>query len=187
MRDPMQAVMGALERDVGGVAIIWCPDLGLRDWLVGEVESVATADAQPFRTSSVEEAIASPTRMALLVPANEREVVLDLDGSRDLLHHPDHPRSQPIVLFLLRMGEGKRVLATEAISLSSWLAGNEADPEALAQIDVAAEQAAFEGEVGVTLAEWLSSWRSERLPQTGENLRRAYHAMVLEGDREGVD
>jgi hypothetical protein len=181
MRDPMQAVVGALERDTGGIAIIWCPDLGLRDWLVGEVESVAAADSNPFRTTSVEEAIATPDRLALLIPVNERDVVLELDGSRDRLHNDEHPRSQPVVLFLLRNGEGQRALATEAISLNSWALGNGADPEALAQIDVAAERRAFEHEVGTSLAAWLQRWRAGEIAQTGESLRRAYHAMLLEG------
>ena len=179
--------MNALERDRGGVAIIWCPDPGLQDWLVAEVESLAVVNADPFRTSSVDEAIAAPDRMALLVPSSEREAVLDLDGSRDMLRDPQRPRTQPIVLFLLRTGEGKRVLANEAISLSSWLAGNEADPEALAQSDVAAERATFETEEGMSLEEWLARWRDGKIAKTSESLRRAYHAMVLEGNVEGLD
>jgi hypothetical protein len=181
MRDPMQAVIGALERDAGGVAIIWCPDLGLRDWLVGEVESVAGEGSNSFRTASVAEVIAAPDRMAMLVPVNEREVVLELDGSRDLLNTDEHPRTQPVVLFLLRNGEGQRALAAEAISLNSWALGNGADPEALAQIDVAAERQVFEGEMGSTPEGWLRRWRNGEIPQTAESLRTAYHAMLLEG------
>ena len=43
--------------------------------------------------------------MVLLVPADEREVVLDLDASRDRLLEP--ARAHPVVLFLLRNGDGR--------------------------------------------------------------------------------
>lgn len=180
MREPIQTLLGAIERDEGGIAVVWCPDMGLRKWLVGEVESLVPTAAQPFRTSSVEEALASPDRMALLIPDDEEATVLDLDGSRDRLRDEDRPRTQPIVLFLLRHGDGERALAEQAISLSSWIGGSDADPEALAEIDVAAERARFEQETGTTPEAWLSSWRAERTPATGESFAMAYRAMLLE-------
>ena len=121
MREPMQALLGAIERDEGGIAVVWCPDMGLREWLVGEVESLVPTATQPFRASTVEEALVLPNRMALLIPDNEEEVVLDLDGSRDRLRNEENPRTQPIVLFLLRNGDGQRALAEKAISLASWI------------------------------------------------------------------
>ena len=39
--NPTQALISALERDLGGVAVVWCPDLGLREQLIDEVEGLA--------------------------------------------------------------------------------------------------------------------------------------------------
>ncbi|MBM7115733.1 hypothetical protein [Archangium primigenium] len=179
MRDPVQAMINAIERDEGGVAIVWCPDLGLREWLVGEVESLAAAGANPVRKDDVEGALTEPSRLVLLVPANEREVVLDLDASRDrLLEAPR--RTQPIVLFLVREGDGQRALAAEAMSLASWVGGSDADPDALAQIDVKEEREAFERDLGTSPEEWLKAWRVGAHPNTAENFRMAYRAMLLE-------
>lgn len=178
MRDPVQSMINAIERDRGGVAVMWCPDFGLRDWLVGEVESIAAADAQPVRKDDVESALAEPSRLVLLVPENEREVVLDLDASRDRLLEAQ--RSQPIVLFLIRGGDGQRTLGAEAMSLASWIGGSDADPDALAQIDPKAERENFQHELGMMPEVWLDGWRSNSLPRTGENFRTAYRAMLLE-------
>ena len=178
MRDPVQAMINAIERDKGGVAVVWCPDLGLRDWLVGEVESIASADAQPVRKDDVEPALAEPSRLILLIPQNEREVVLDLDASRDRLLETQ--RTQPIVLFLIRGGDGQRTLGAEAISLASWIGGSDADPDALAQVDPNAERVNFQHELGMTPEVWLDRWRSGSLPRTAENFRTAYRAMLLE-------
>jgi hypothetical protein len=171
-------MINAIERDKGGIAVLWCPDLGLRDWLVGEVESVAAADAKPIRKEDVEAALTEPSRLVLLVPHNERDVVLDLDARRDQLLEPQ--RSQPIVLFLIRGGDGQRALAGEAMSLASWIGGSDADPEALAQVDPKVEREAFQRDLGTTPEAWLEGWRSGSLPHTSENFRTAYRAMLLE-------
>lgn len=178
MRDPVQAMINAIERDKGGVAVIWCPDLGLRDWLVGEVESVAAADAHPVRKEDVEAALAEPSRLVLLVPQNEYEVVLELDASRDRVLEAQ--RSQPIVLFLIRGGDGQRALAAEAMSLASWIGGSDADPDAIAHVDAKVEREAFEHDLGITPETWLEGWRKGSRPQTAENYRTAYRAMLLE-------
>ena len=179
MRDPVQAMINAIERDEGGIAIVWCPDLGLREWLVGEVESLAATGAHPVRKDDVEGALAEPSRLVLLVPGKEREVVLDLDASRDrLLEAPR--RTQPIVLFLVRGGDGQQALAAEAMSLASWVGGSDADPDAIAQIDVKKEREAFERDLGTSPEEWLKGWRGGVHPNTSENFRTAYRAMLLE-------
>lgn len=178
MRDPVQAMINAIERDKGGVAVMWCPDLGLRDWLVGEVESIAAEDAQPIRKDDVESALAEPSRLVLLVPPNEREIVLDLDASRDRLLEAQ--RTQPIVLFLIRGGDGQRALGAEAMSLASWIGGSDADPDALAQVDLTAEREEFQRELGMTPEAWLDLWRGDSLPRTAENFRTSYRAMLLE-------
>jgi hypothetical protein len=176
MRDPVETIISAIERDRGGIAIIWCPDFGLREWLVGEVESVAPIGSNPVRTDRLEEALAVPASLVLLVPRNERDLVLSLDGLRDQLLE----RTQPIVLFLLRDGDGRRALAEEAPSLAQWVRGSDADPEAVAQIDVNAERDAFVRALGKTPEDWLSAWRAGVDRHTSENLRTAYRAMLIE-------
>lgn len=178
MRDPVQAMLNAIERDNGGVAVIWCPDFGLRDWLVGEVESIVAGEAAPVRKDNVESALGEPMRMVLLVPHNEREVVLELDASRERLLETQ--RTQPIVLFLLRGGDGQRALAEGPASLASWIEGSDADPDELAQVDPKVEREDFERDVGETPEEWLEAWREGSRPRTSENFRTAYRAMLLE-------
>jgi hypothetical protein len=83
-------------------------------------------------------------------------------------------------LFLQRGGDGQRTLAEEAISLSSWINGSDADPELLAQIDVNQERLDFQGKELQTPEEWLLRWRNDSLPKTASNFRIAYRAMLLE-------
>jgi hypothetical protein len=161
------------------VAVVLCPDFGLRDWLVEQVEGLIPGGASAVRVTQVEAALAEPSRLALLIPKDEREAVLELDASRDrILQEPG--RSQPIVLFLLRDGDGEHTLAREAPSLRSWIGGSDADPEKLAEIDIPAQRAAFESKHSVTPEAWLAQWRSGLVPQNGENYRTAYDALLIE-------
>lgn len=178
MKESIQTMVNAIERDVGGVSIVLCPDLKRREWLVDDVESVVPTAAQAFRTASAEEALKRRDELALLVPDNEREVVLDLDACRDQALEP--ARSQPIVLFLLRGGDGYAALAREAPSLWSWACGSDADPEAMAEIDVPAERAEFANETGQTPESWLASWLAGEMPRTSVNYATAYRAKLLE-------
>ncbi len=175
----MQALLNAVERDRGGVAVVWCPDLGLRSWLADEVAVLVPSARRPQRVSSLEEALAIPDQLALWLPNNEREAVLDLDGSRDLLR-ANPPRTQPIVLFLLRNGDGAEALSLEATSLWSITAGSTVDPEELSEIDPEVERGHFRAEQGQTVEEWLQRWRKGELAQTGQNCMVAYKAMLLE-------
>ncbi|HEX7840580.1 MAG TPA: hypothetical protein VF469_24040 [Kofleriaceae bacterium] len=177
MKNPTQALLSAIERDLGGVAVVWCPDLGRRDWLIQEVEGLAEPDAQPIRTSSLVEAIRTPHRMVLLAPQDERSMVEDLEGCRDQLLEP--PRTQPVILFLLRDGDGREMLA-RAPSLSSWVHGSDVDPDQIAEVDVAAERLRFEVEVGRSVEEWLADWRAGRIRRDGAAFARAYWAALLE-------
>lgn len=179
MRNAIQSLLNAIDRDPGGVAIVLCPDFGLRDWLVEQVETLVPEGANAVRVAEVEPALADPSRLVLLIPKDERATVLNLDGSRDrILQKPG--RSQPIVLFLLRGGDGEHTLANEAASLRSWVGGSDADPEKLAEIDVPTERTAFESKHGVTPETWLTEWRSGALPETAQNFRTAHEAMLLE-------
>jgi hypothetical protein len=179
MRDPIQALLNAIDREDGGVAIVFCPDLGLRDWLVDQVEGLVPDDVPTIRVSNVEAALRVPSLLALLIPQNEREVVVELDGSRDRIL-ADPVRTQPIVLFLLRDGDGQRALALEAPSLRSWVGGSDADPEALAEIDVAKERQSFEARHGATPEAWLKQWRTGTLKMTAANFRTAFDASLIE-------
>lgn len=179
MRNAVQSMLNAVGRDTGGVSVIRCPDYGLREWLVEQVESLVPADARPLRSTDVDAALAEPDRLVLLVPDDEREVVIDLDASRDRMLQ-DPARTQPIVLFLLRGGVGEEALAREAPSLRSWLNGSDADPEALAAIDVSKERDAFERDHGTDPETWLWRWRSGDFAETGDNFRTAYEAALLE-------
>ncbi len=178
MRNAVESLLNAIDRDPGGVAIVLFPDFGLRDWLVEQVEGLLPENANAVRLSDVEAALAEPSRLVLLIPKDERDAVLALDGSRDrILQEPE--RSQPIVLFLLRDGDGQRTLATNAPSLRSWVSGSDADPEKLAEIDVPRERVAFERAHGVTPEAWLAQWRSGALPQSGEDYRTAFDALLI--------
>lgn len=178
MRDPIEAILNALDRDTGGVVVVWCPDLGLREWLVEEVESVAAADARPFHTETVEAALAEPERLALLVPRSEREAVLDLDACRDRLLETQ--RKHPVVLFLLRDGDGQRALAESRASLASWIGGNAADPDALAEVDPVTERTAFVAATGESPEAFLAQWRAGKLTNDAQNLNLSYWASLLE-------
>lgn len=176
VRNPTQALIRAIERD-SGVVVVRYPDLGLRDWLIREVEGLANPEAQPIRAASVDEALQNPHRMVLLVPQDERAMVEELDGRRDQLLAP--PRTQPVILFLLRDGVGYSALA-EAPSLSSWVRGSDVDPDRIAEVDVVADRRQFQAEVGRSVEDWLADWRAERIPRNGTNFARAYWAALLE-------
>jgi hypothetical protein len=89
MRNAVQSMLNAIDREAGGVAMVLCPDFGLRDWLVEQVESLVPEEAHALRVFDVEAALAEPTRLVLLIPKDEREAVLDLDASRDrILQEP---------------------------------------------------------------------------------------------------
>jgi hypothetical protein len=180
MRDPIRSTLNAIERDRGGVAIVWCPDLGLRQWLVDEVESLVPSNRGAFRTTSLEDALAAPDRLALWMPEDETEAVLDLDGSRDRLRNEERPRTQPIVLFLLRHGDGADTLARLSTSLWSITGGSDVDPEDLTEIDLPAERQRFEAEHGRTPEAWLGDWRNDTMPLTSENIGISYQAKLLE-------
>jgi len=179
MRSAIESLLNAVERDPGGVAIVLCPDFGLRDWLCEQVDGLMPDGVDTVRVGEVEAALAEPTRLVLLVPNNEREVVLDLDANRDrILQEPG--RSQPIVLFLMRDGDGMHALAREAPSLRSWIGGSDADPERLAEISVPTERAAFEQKHGLKPEAWLAQWRCGSLPRSGQSYRTAYDALLIE-------
>ena len=179
MADPIEALFDAIERDEGGVAVVWSPmDAGIRDWLVSQVASLAP-ERSPTRVGTVEDALALPNRLALLVPLDEHETVLDLDGSRDKVLDEEAPRTQPIVLFLYRGAAGQSALAGSA-SLAGWVRGSTPDPEAMAEIDQAAERERFKSRTGKTPEAWLRAWRKGTVHRSAANYAAASQAILLE-------
>ena len=176
--NPTQALISAIEKNFDRIVVVWCPDFGLRDWLVDEVAGLAGPTAAPFRTASVDEAIKTPHRMALLVPNDEQSVVEELEGRCDQLL-ADPPRTQPVVLFLLRDGGGRIALA-KAPNLSSWVRGSDVDPDRIAEVDVTVERERFLAETGKPVEDWLVAWRAGTIHCDGKTLSRAYLAALLE-------
>ncbi|MCA9627417.1 MAG: hypothetical protein KC766_07115, partial [Myxococcales bacterium] len=136
------------------------------------------------RRTDVESALQENDALVLLIPENEREAVLELDGSRDRILGNDPRRTTPIVLFLLREGDGEQALASEAPSLRSWIGGSDTDPEALAEVDVEVERRAFREQHGETPDVWLARWRAGAVPTTAAHLRTAFDASLLEAQEK---
>lgn len=176
MSNPVASIANALERNGDGIVVVYYPDFGVRDWLVGEVESIAGAE-DSVHTDSVREAHAHPEALVLLLPVNERAAVEELEGMRDRFLEPK--RAHPVVLFLLRDGDGARALR-EAPSLASWIRGSDPDPERLSEVDVEAERRAFEAEVGASPEEWLARWRAGNVPMEARTMMLSYRAALLE-------
>jgi hypothetical protein len=150
----------------------------MRDWLVGEVDSVVPPGVETRRVATAAEAIAVRDRVVLLVPDDERGAVLELDARRGQIADPE--RSQPLVLFLIRDGDGQRALAVEAPGLHSWVGGNDIDPEDIAEIDVEEERATFQSATGMTPEAWLAKYRNGEFALDASTISRSYRAMLLE-------
>jgi hypothetical protein len=176
MRDPVSAILKAVARETSGIVVVWVPDLDLRGWVVDLVRGL-TLELDPVQKTDVEGVLAEPSRLVLLVPQDERETVLDLEGSLDRLLEPS--RTRPVVLFLERSGVGRALLAKSAC-LASWVRARDVDPEELAEIDVPKKRIAFESKHGVTPEVWLTKWRLGALPKSGENYRELFDATLLE-------
>lgn len=179
--DPIRALANALDTQRTGMVVVFYPDLGLREAIVDEVASVAGPSVPMHRATTAEEARAHPRDLVLLVPSNEVDAVLDLDAMRERFLDP--ARDFPVVLFLMRDGDGALALAKDAPALASWVRGSTPDPEALAEIDPAAERAQFLATTGSDVEAWLERWRAGSLPGSGENLSLAYWALSLERAR----
>lgn len=172
-----------MQRDPSGIVVVYYPDRGLLDWITAQVTSIAGEEARPLHARSVDEAIIAKDRLALLLPENERETILELDALRDQILTAG--RRYPLVLFLLRGGSGQKALATEVPGLWSVIRGSDPDPLELSEIDADAERASFVDKHGKEPEAWLAEWRAGALPSTSENLATAYEAMLFEDVRDG--
>lgn len=164
----------ALLRDRGSVTVVYAPDVATRDELVEDVVSFLPPADPVHRVTLGDDVFAQPPGWVLLVPADEEDAVLTMDGRREQLLD----RAHPVVLFLLNGGAGERALAEQAPSLSSWLAGNGADPETEDPTDADALRRSFVDATGQTPEAWLAAWRAHALPYTLDNVLRSYDAWL---------
>jgi len=156
---------------------VYYPDPGLLEWLVGEVTSLAPFDAPHTRVRTVADALAQPESLVLLLPLDERSAVEELEAIRD--QFLEAPRKAPVVLFLLRDGDGHRALA-HAPGFASIIRGRDLDPEGSAEVDISVERKRFEAETGLLPDAWLRRWKDGAVPRNAESLGLSYWAKVLE-------
>ncbi len=146
---------------------------------IADVLGIAPADADPMTVETYEAALAAPTRLVLLLPRDEVAAVLEMDGGRDRILSP--ARAQPVLLFLLRGGDGDRTLHTDATSLRSFVQGSEADPDLADTADPQAERAAFAEENAASPEIWLSRWADGEIAPSAAAYRTAVRARWLVG------
>jgi hypothetical protein len=186
-RTPEETLQHTIQNGSGDVAVVWASDFGLRDWLVNAVERLASPSLTKVRVSDVASALQTAASLVLLIPTDEREVVLDLDASRDALLDAEGP-SRTLVLFLVRGGDGERALAADAPSLRSWIASRSVDPDAIAdEPEVASaedERARFFESTGQSPSDWLRAWRSDSIERNAMNYARSVWASFLESGSE---
>jgi hypothetical protein len=151
-------------------------DYTQRDELISELELLAPSGIQVLRATTLDEAHPLAKALVLLTPPDEGATVLELDGRRE--HFLD--RQVPLLLFLLRGGEGLRVLA-DAPGLASWLSGSEVEPERLQNLDVEAETRAFLERTGKSPEAWLAAYAAGEVPESFENILLTHRARLLGG------
>lgn len=177
MRSPSASIATALETQSSGVVVIYYPDAGLREWLLGEVESLAPPGAPCLRLEDPELAVEHPDELVLLTTPDEAGAVRTLEGIRE--RFLETPRSYPVVLFLLRDGAGGDALR-DSPGLASWVHGSDPDPERISEADPEVERASFRERTGEAPDVWLAQWREGLVADTPANLSLAYWAMLLE-------
>jgi hypothetical protein len=183
MRDannPNTAVLSAIGRDLGGVAVVLYANREERDWIVNDVASLLPLNDAPLVTCDVERALQGSDRVVFLVPNDERAAVLALDAGQAWARDLGSPHTRPVVLFLQRGGPGQEALASVAFHLARLVQGRVVDPEKLAEVDVDAERQDFITAWGETPESWLVRWQAEKLPATAANVSASYRAKLLE-------
>jgi hypothetical protein len=174
MRDASAALWKAL-RSGTPIIIVLYEDAGTREEIIAEMEALAPQTHNALKSPDVEEAFRNTSSLLFIVPPDERQAILTLDGRRDALLD----RYAPVVLLLVRDGDGIRTLS-EAPGLASWVQGSEVDPHQLAQIDLQTERTSFKKETGLWPEDWLNAYRSGQIPDTLENSLLATKAGLLE-------
>lgn len=175
MADPTAEVWNALNSGATPIVVVYYPDLGVRREAVASVASIASPRWAIHETTSIMDALAHPDDLVFLLPDDELAAVEDLDGLRDAFG----ARSLPMVLFLVRGGDGVRALPT-TLGLVGWIRGNDVDPDLAAEIDEKAERRVFEQLTGESVEAWLGRYRKGDVPTDARGLARTYRALLLE-------
>ena len=156
------------------LGLVLYPDLGALGDVIETVQLVAPESLRFIYTRDVEDAFTRLASPLLLTPDDEVATVRTLDGRREALLS----REAPVILFLLKGGEGERALR-HAPGLASWLQGRAFDPEP-AVVELERERAAFEGLAGRTPRAFLAAWNQGELPDTLTNNLLYQRALLLE-------
>lgn len=177
-RDPANSIATALDQDPSSVVVVYYPDFGLRSWIRREVATIAgVALTDIVDVDTADAAIKTHNKLVLLFPHDEAVAVAELDALRDRMLEP--PRTHPVVLFLVRGGDGEQAL-TRAPHLASWVRGRDPDPDALAEVPHDKLFATFLEDAGSTPKEWLAKWGRGEL-EDGSRTRSLLHlARLLE-------
>jgi hypothetical protein len=172
--DSLGVLWHALHSTATRAVVVLYADLDVLD----DVGTLADPRWQIERLATLDEVLSAPKdTLILLVPPEPEQAatVRDLDGSREQLMD----RQAPVVVFLRRGGPGEAALQ-EAIGLTSWLRGRVVDPEAEADLDVAAARAEFQQVTGQSPEDWLARERSNPTPASARDLGLTYRALLLE-------
>lgn len=174
MRDASAALWKALGSAEPLIVVLY-EHAEQREELLSDMRGLAPEGLTQRHSSDLEDVFREPSTLLFLVPEDEREAVLTLEGRREAMLG----RTAPAVLLLIRGGDGVRSLA-EAPGLASWVAGNEVDPYRLSLVDVPLRRQAFKQKTGLWPEEWLREFRAGRVPDTLDNNLWATHARLLE-------
>lgn len=175
MSDPAGALWNALHGGATPIVLVYFPDWGAREATAAAVASFAAPGWEVQRVRTVEAALDHRGGLVLLLPDDEVSAVDALDGLRDAFQDWE----VPLVLFLMRAGDGARRLAG-SVSLAGWIRGNDVDPDEAAALDPEAERAAFEAQTGETVEEHLRRVRAGEVPGGAAAVARRFRAMLLE-------
>ncbi len=178
MHDALYEIANALEREPGGIVVIYYRDRDALEWVLSDVRAVS---GQPgVLVSTVDEAIAHHDALVFLDGPNGAGLVRELAEKRDRVLEP--PRQFPLVLFLLRGGSGTEELKFQP-ALASAVRGSDIDPDEASTIDVASGRSQFEAQTGVTPEAWLAEHQDETARTNAETLALYYRARLLTEQR----
>lgn len=178
MTNPTASLASALDRDTAAFVVVYYAEDEARERIMAEVDSLVSPSTPRLVTDDIDAALTHPDTLVFLLPNDEQDAVLTLDGMRE--HFTQPPRRQPVVLFLLRDGSGPRALP-HAAGFASWIRGQELDPDREAEIEPEVERAAFMKRTGKLPEAWLADWRAAGEPLNAETIALSFRAKFLEG------
>lgn len=179
-RNLTQALWVALQEQ-GPLIVVLYEEHTHRSDLAERIRYLLPAGVASVDSDDLAAALTHPDQAVLLAPPDEPETLLQLEGIREQLL----PRTQPVILFLLRGGAAIRLLKEiEGASLASWLRGRIIDAARLERVDVSESKERFVEMTGLAPSDWLASWRSGAIADTQENQLTYHEAMLLVEERE---